>query len=365
MTMKITKVDAELHRVPLKRAVSLPTSQDPISSTVLDVVLVRVHTDNQHVGLGFTHSFGGGELLVALLNSTIIPAVVGLDPRRTEWVFERVSSQLAGLGFAGPVARAYAAVDLALWDWKGKSASAPVWQMLGGYRTAVKPVSADVATPALGVKQSLKECKAALDRGSAGIQIEVGTMDPDLDYERLKQLRDEIPDGAWFEINCSARYDFATAIWLATVGTEELGLDGFADPLKTSDPNLFRLANRIDVGISAGAHADSVADIHRVLLAGGVESLRLDPFRLGGITPMRKLALAAELHHVSLYPVRCPEVGVQLGCALLLGRLCEHVDWLDEFFGTGERLKNGQLYAPDQPGLGLTVNEQLAKTTLA
>jgi L-talarate/galactarate dehydratase len=365
MTMKITRIEAELHRVPLKRAVSLPTSQDPISSNVLDVVLVRVHTTNNHVGLGFCHSFGGGELLVALLNSTIIPAVVGLDARRTEWVFERVSSQLAGVGFAGPVARAYATIDLALWDWKGKTAGAPVWQSLGGYRSAVKPISADVATPALGVKQSLRECKAALDRGSAGIQIEVGTMDPDLDYERLKQLRDEIPDGAWFEINCSARYDFATAIWLATVGTEELGLDGFADPLKPSDPNLRRLSDRIDVGLSIGAHADNSTELHRVLLGGGVESLRLDPFRLGGLTPTRKLALAAELHHVSLYPVRCPEVGVHLGCASLLGRMCEHVDWLDDFFGTTERLKNGQLFAPDEPGLGLTVNDTLAKTTLA
>ena len=354
--MKITKLEARFLRVPLKRPVSLPTSQDPKATSHVDVVVVELHAGSS-VGLGYCTSFGGGGAILKLLKDVVMPAVLDHDARRTEWLFEQTAAQLAGVGFTGIAASAYAAVDIALWDWKGKEANSPLWQLLGGYRTAVKPITVDVATPVLGVKQSGKECTAALDSGSAGIQIEVGTMDPDLDYERLKQLRDVIPDGAWFEINCGGRYDFATAIWLATVGTEELGLDGFADPLAPGDANYSRLVDRVDVGISAGAHSDSRVSLHAALQRGGLEALRLDPFRLGGITPVRKLIHAAELQQVSFTTVRCPELGVHLGCGSLLGRMCEHVDWLGELFVEPLHMKNGQLYAPSAAGLGLTLHE--------
>ena len=49
----------------------------------------------------------------------------------------------------------------------------------------LKAVVADTATPALGVKQAVKETCSLLDAGAAGVQIEVGTQDPDVDLDRL------------------------------------------------------------------------------------------------------------------------------------------------------------------------------------
>jgi len=358
--MPIVRLDVERYGVPLKRPVSLPTSQEPQAANRIDVVAVHLHTDKGPIGFGYTYGFGGGIVLESLLNETVGPAIVGLDPHRVESIFGAVQARLEGVGFAGLAARAYAAIDLALWDWKGKCAGLPLWAMLGGARSAVKPISADVATPALGLKASARECLAALDRGSAGIQIEVGTVDPDLDEERLRQLREAIPDGAWFEVNASGRYDFGTAAWLGSVGTEEFGLDGFADPLPLDDQNYRRLADRLDVGLSAGALADRPADLVALLHRGGIESLRLDPFRLGGLTPLRKIAAAAELNHVAITTVRAPQVGVHLGVAYRLGRMCEHVDWFDELFTGNPVLEKGQLKPSEAPGLGLAPNAEFA-----
>ena len=359
--MKITRVETDLLRVPLPRPVPLPGSQDPRPTSHVDVVVVRLVTDTPHVGIGFADSFGGGAAVRAVIDSQLSAVVVGENPLRTEWLFARMRDALEGTGFGGPAVRACAAVDLAAWDAKGKAAGVPVYQLLGGYRTQMKAVTVGVATPAIGLKQAVKESKAALDRGSAGIQIDVGTQDPDLDYERLRQLRDEIPDGAWFEVNAGGRYDFATAVWLGTVGAEELGVDGFGDPLKADDVNLRRLTDRLNVGVSVGGFFDRVEDFTRVIDAGGIESVRIDPMRLGGLTPARKVALAAELKQVAVYPVRIAEVGTHLSAGCVYGRMCEHVDWFTGLFTGGPQFSNGQLVVSDQPGLGISVKDEASQ----
>ena len=65
------------------------------------------------------------------------------------------------------------------------------------------------------------------------MQAEVGTQDPDLDVERLRQLRESLPEWAWFEVSGGGRYDFSTALWMGRVFEEEFAADGFADDSRT------------------------------------------------------------------------------------------------------------------------------------
>jgi L-alanine-DL-glutamate epimerase-like enolase superfamily enzyme len=360
--MKITRVETDLLRFPLPRPVALPASQDPRSATEAEVVLVRVLTDWGPTGLGFAYTFGGGGWAVrSLIDTVVAPIVVGEDATATERLYLRASAELEGLGFAGLAARAYSTVDFALWDLKGKSAGLPVHRLLGGYRTMLKAVVSDTATPAIGAKQAIRDTRAALDRGAAGVQVEIGTADPEFDEERLRQLREGVPDGAWFEVSAAGRYDFATAAWMGAVGAQDYGIDGFCDPLRPDDADgLTRLSDRLDVGLSVGALYDRPDDFVRLLARGGVSAVRIDPLRLGGFTAARKVALAAELKHVAVYPVRLPEIGCHLSAGLVYGRMCEYVDWFAELFTGGPRFENGQLVVPSEPGLGIEVNQSVA-----
>lgn len=360
--MNITRVATDFLRVPLSRAVSLPTSQDPRAAKTVDVVIVQVHTQDGPVGLGWTYSLGGGgEAIQSLLDEWIAPMMVGEDATRTEWLFARAVAELESVGFSGLAARAYAAVDFALWDIKGKLGNLPVYKLLGGYRTQVKAVVSDTATPALGIKQAAKETRAALENGAAGVCVEIGTQDPELDAERVRQMREAVPQGAWFEVSGCGRYDYSTALALGRLFEEEFAIDGFSDPLRPEDSNgLARLTDKFEVALSVGSLFDRTDDFLRLLDRGGITAVRIDPLRLGGLTPARKVALAAELRQVATYPVRLPEIGIHLCCGVLLGRVGEYVDWFASLFDGGPRFVNGQLLAPTGPGLGLTLRDEAA-----
>lgn len=359
--MRITAIGTDLLRVPLRRPVSLPASQDPRAAKEAELVLVHVRTDGKHSGLGMTYTLGGGGAAVrSLIDSLIAPMLVGENPAKTEWLFARARAELEGVGFAGVAARAYAGVDFALWDLKGKVAGLPVYQLLGGYRAKLKGIVSDTATPALGGKQAAKETRAALDHGAAGVLVEVGTQDPDLDVERVRQLREAVPEGAWFEVSGCGRYDFSTALWMGRVFEEEFAADGYADPLRPDDfAGLKRLTDRLEVAVSVGSLFDRPDDFLRLLNLGGMSALRIDPVRLGGLTPARKVAAAAELRHVAVVPVRLPEVGVHLAGGVQYGRVCEYVDWFADLYAGGPRFASEQLAVPDGPGLGLALKEDV------
>ncbi|CAN5566929.1 mandelate racemase/muconate lactonizing enzyme family protein [soil metagenome] len=360
--MKITAVETDLLRVPLPRPVALPASQDPRPATHADFVIVRLLTDSSHVGLGMTYSLSGdGAALCSLITSRFADIVTGEDPLRIEWLFAKASAELADVGFSGLVSRAYAAVDFALWDLKGKVAGLPVHSLLGGYRTKLKAILADTATPAVGVKQAVKDTKKLLDAGAAGLQIEVGTQDPDMDVERMRQLKDALPEGPWIEVSAAGRYDFSSALWMGRVFEEEFGIDSYLDPLRPHDlVNLERLTQRLELSLGVGAYVDRVEDFQTLLGVAGISALRIDPVRLGGLTPARKVAIAAELKNVAITPVRLPEIGVHLACGVVWGRVCEYVDWFSDLFTGGPRFDGGQLVAPETPGLGIALNQTIA-----
>jgi L-talarate/galactarate dehydratase len=358
--MKITAIEAIPLRLPLPRPGARAGAQDPSPATTVDTVIVRLQTDSPLVGTGMTYSLDAGDapLLTAIITAKIEPILKDEDPSRIEWLFAKAEAALAESGFAGLVRRAYAAVDFALWDLKGQAAGCPVQSLIGGYRGKLKAIVSDTATPALGTKQAVKETKALFDRGAAGVQIEVGTQDPDLDVERIRQLLAALPEGPWIEITAAGRYDLSSALWMGRVFEQEFAVDSYLDPVRPHDhAALTRLSTGLELSLAAGAYLERPDEFEPLL--GVVSALRLDPVRLGGLTPARKIAFAAELRGVSIMPVRLPEVGVHLAGAVVWGRVCEYVDWFAELFTGGPTFESGQLIVPTSPGLGITINESV------
>src|SRR5437899_12073706 len=129
--MKIESVRATPLNVPLQVTL-MGINRD----TSLGCCLVEVETDVGVTGHGFT-SITDEDVVAQIVNGVIAPNLVGDDPLLNERIWETLYWTLMPRGQTGYAAHALAAVDLALWDIKGKLLDMPVWKLLGGARERV------------------------------------------------------------------------------------------------------------------------------------------------------------------------------------------------------------------------------------
>jgi L-alanine-DL-glutamate epimerase-like enolase superfamily enzyme len=355
--MRITSLTTDHLRIPLGKPGRVPLGGPKAAGPdAVDLLLVHADTDAGAVGLGFTYLLGPGVGAVRDLLDEELPAlVVGEDPHDTDRLFARAGRRFAGVGFAGLAARAYAAIDLALWDLKGQAAGLPLHRLLGGVRPAAPFFLSDLAPHGRPAEDVLADARPFVRDGAMGVRVEVGRGDVQEDADRVRDLSDGLGDGGWVGVSAGGRFDLNTAVALAHF-FGDIGVDWFEDPLPAGDdPGYRRLADLAEVPLAVGSLSDSTDQFIRVIREGVIRTVRPDVCRLGGITPVLKVAAVAEAFGVAVSPVRLPEVGVHLACGLAAVPHVDSVGWFADVFG-GPRLQDGKLIPPDGPGLGLHPN---------
>ena len=352
--MNITRVETIALALPAGRGRVSLTDPAPAPTSV---VAVHLHTDTPLVGLGFTTATVGHLALQILLDSDLGPLVTGEDPMEVERLFAKAQGRFRSTGWAGLAARAYAAIDIALWDLRAKAAGLPLFRLIGGSRTSAACFAGDLAAIGTDAHQTVKTARPLIDQGVLGVAVDVGGGDVQLDADRVQQIRDGIGESAWLGIAVDGRYDLGTALAMAHFYEEDVGIDWFDSPLPTDDRVGYqRLAERMEVPLAVGARFDDRDAFRRAVEAGAVRVFRPDPLRLGGITPLLKVAALAEAFHVSVVPFRLPEVGVHLACGLPNVPMAEWGSWLSSTFADPIVPRAGKLVPPDRPGHGFELN---------
>jgi L-alanine-DL-glutamate epimerase-like enolase superfamily enzyme len=358
--MKLTRLTTDHLRVPLGKPGRIPLNEPkPPTPDAVDVVLVHLETDTGVRGLGFSYTLGPGAAAIrALVDTEFAPVVLGEDPRDTERLFARAESRFRSSGFGGLAARAYCAIDVALWDAKAKAAGVPLAQVLGNAKPAAAFVVSDAATPGRDAAEALKAAKPLLKQGAVGLRVEIGAGgDVQADAERIRAIQDGLGEDGWVAVAAESRFDLSTALAL-THFFEDVGVDVFEDPIPAADAVGYeKLARLAEVPIAVGAAFESREAFFRVIRDGAIRTVRVDVCRLGGITPLLKVAAVAEAFHVAVSPVRMPEVGVHLACGLGSVPHVDSVSWLRDVFTGGPGIDGGKMSPGTAPGLGLSVNE--------
>jgi L-rhamnonate dehydratase len=347
--MKITALTAAAEHLKPARAADAYAGRESLS-----FVRLRVQTDAGLFGEGMTGRFLSAQV-VALLNGEFAQAVAGQDPMAHEALRGMVAKRLNPRGATGPFVSALSALDLALWDIKGKALGLPVARLLGGARDSV-PAYATAGMPAFTEAELVAACEAALAEGFAGVKLLVGTGRPiSEDAARIRAVRRAIGDAPlMLDANCG--FTVAEAKRLAAM-VADCDIAFFEEPVRDNDiPSLLELRRSTAMPLASGQMMQAPSWFRDVLSAGALDILQPNAAFCGGITSMLRIMAMAEAHGV-------PVTGAGGFEAASLPAMAGHAHGgmlevhgahaaLRDRFAHHPPVDRGRILVPETPGLG-------------
>ncbi|WP_431795232.1 mandelate racemase/muconate lactonizing enzyme family protein [Microbacterium enclense] len=324
--------------------------------------LVRVITEDGVEGLGVTYHEVGGEATKKLIDTAIAPRLVGRDPFDNEVLWQEFFGYLRGVGRKGLSFAALSAVDIALWDLKGKILGLPLYKLFGGGRTEV-PVYASGGWTSYTDDQLVEEALSMVDRGFTKIKLKVGVeggTNPGRDVVRVRKLREAIGPDISLLLDANNCWDAATAARFANRIAEYdpylLEEPVFADDI----PGLARFKKSTDIPLGTGEHEYTRFGVRDLLLAEAADIVQADGARAGGFTEMLKIVALTQAWNVGFAPHAMENVHLHLVAAahngLFLERLLLFEDVTARVFADAPVPVNGYMSVPDKPGMGLDLD---------
>jgi L-alanine-DL-glutamate epimerase-like enolase superfamily enzyme len=375
--MKITGLETYLLSAPLPQPVR--TSTHTIAR--VSEVVVKLTTDAGLVGVGEAHGpflFQAGPDGLRSVNeilTSITPLVVGQDPFDVEriWqdLFALTYTSVRGIPTLArqhrPLVTAMSAIDIALWDLKGKAIERPVWALLGGALRQTVPAYVTGFYYRDGERPDdlAREAAMYLEHGYRTVKVKVGGLTPQADAERVGRIRRAVGPDVAIMLDANQGWNLPTAVRAARLCAEH-DIFWLEDPMPWYDERrtLERLKAEVGIPIAAGETEYTPFGLRTLLAEGLVDYLIIDSTWAGGLTTWRKAAVMAELYQVPLAAHHDPQIHVHAVAASPTGFILESFAdptrdplWF-ELFRERPAIVDGFMAVPDAPGLGLELRDE-------
>jgi L-alanine-DL-glutamate epimerase-like enolase superfamily enzyme len=338
---------------------------------------VRVHCDNGLSGIGEASPMQGGLASLGIIRHNLAPALIGKDPLDHAVLQDSLLHTFVKLGPEGALTGALAALDIALWDLKGKLFNQPIYKLLGGaWRTALPFYASIGGNGERSVDEVLRTVEVRLkdQPAAAKIRFDNDRTKPDLDIPgdiaKARAVRQLVGDGFPLAFDANNGYSVGGAIRVGRA-LEELGYWWFEEPVQHYHVKAMgEVARRLDITVSAGEQTYTMSGLAD-LIAAGVRMVQPDIVKMGGITGLMRCIALAAAHGVELVPHQTqPTIGHMANLHLAASQLhsTKPCEWNDPsprqhaVFENPPRPVDGLFPLPSEPGLGLRPNEaELAK----
>ncbi len=352
-------------------------------------ILVKLTTDDGITGWGECYASSvGPDAMRAVIADVFARHMEGENPENIELMFRRAYSA----GFTQrpdlTVMGAFSGLEIACWDILGKARGRPVWALLGGrmndriraYTYLYPDTGTDYDRFWIDPDQNAEVAARLVDQGFTAIKVDPagpytirGGHDPALrDISRsvdfCHAIRTAIGDRTDILFGTHGQFTTAGAIRLGNA-IAPYGPLWYEEPIPPDMlPEFAEVARSQPVPLATGERLTTKAEFGTLLRLGGVKILQPALGRVGGIWEAKKIAAMAEVFNAQLAPHLYAgpvewAANVHLAASIPNLLMAETIltDFHAALIGGAISCEGGFITPPDSPGLGIEVNEDLAR----
>jgi galactonate dehydratase len=348
----------------------------PVWNGQKNYLFVIVDTDEGIFGVGES-GLGGRELAVIGAIEHLKPVLMGQDPMRTEHLWQ-VMFRSGFFPAERVIGSAISAIDIALWDIKGKALNLPIYTLLGG-----KVREKVVGYPHNGghgmdIPSLVESCLKSKEEGwkfvRFGLPQDGQTLEPvqsvKTGVRQFQAIREAVGDEIEICLDVHTRLDLPDTLRLCTE-VEPLRPFFIEDPLRSENPDSFKtLRNRTRVPLAAGEQFSSKWEFRQLIEEDWIDYARTDLCIVGGFTEAHKIAGWCETHYIKM-AVHNPLGPVSSAACLQFNLAVSNFGvqeqprkpetLLPDVVLVGPGWKDGYILPTDLPGLGIVFDREAAK----
>ena len=341
-------------------------------------LLLKIHCEDGTVGIG-EGGVHGWQRPTQTMIETMEPYLIGKNPDHIEhhyqWLYR--SSHFMGSVVQG----ALSAIDIALWDIKGKRLQVPVFDLMGGKTRDKVRCYMHVGAGDLGSAADLaNDALNAVNQGFTAVRFSPFSSDyylhksysewADEAVNRVAAVRETVGPDVDICVEIHRQMNPAESIALGR-RLEEFNPFFYEDPMLPDSPAIMgEVAAKCNIPIATGERFTTIFEYQQLLEANAAAYVRPDLCLCGGLSGCKKVAAMAEAHHVKVIPHN-PLSPISTAACVQLDACIPNFA-LQEYTGESEppksellknplELKDGYITVPDGPGLGVEINEEALK----
>jgi len=278
---------------------------------------------------------------------------VGIDALSPPAAWGGMRRAVRNLGYPGVASSAISAVDIALWDLRGRHQQAPLWRVLGGFDPRV-PCYAGGIDLDFSLDALLRQTDENLAKGFRAIKMKVGRPVLHEDVARVRAMRAHLGPDFPVMADANMRWSVDEAIRAARA-LREFDLVWLEEPIIPDDvPGHVRVVREGGLPVAAGENLHTLYEFRQLIAAGGVTFPEPDVTNCGGVTAFIKVCHLAEAFNLPVTSHGAHDITVHLLAAVPNRSYLEaHGFGLDRFIAAPLRIEAGLAVAPDRPGHGI------------